>query len=99
MYVKNIIFGILPHVVVKMENIYQVLWIIQRLCVMRLNFNEKKATYKTQNFYIFICIFINLHNINESCQYSLFSDKILNKTKTFITIFGFTNNNLKEILY
>ena len=99
MYVKKIIFGILPHVVVKMENIYQVLWIIQRLCVMRLNFNEKKATCKTQNFYIFICIFINLHNINESCQYSLFSDKILNKTKTFITIFGFTNNNLKEILY
>ena len=67
MYVKKIIFGILPHVVVKMENIYQVLWIIQRLCVMRLNFNEKKATHKTQNFYIFICIFINLHNINESC--------------------------------
>ena len=29
MYVKKIIFGILPHVVVKMENIYQVLWIIQ----------------------------------------------------------------------
>ena len=28
------------------------------------NFNEKKATCKTQNFYLFICIFINLHNIN-----------------------------------
>ena len=36
MYVKKIILGILPHEVVKMENIYQVLWMIQRLCVMRL---------------------------------------------------------------
>ena len=36
MYMKKIILGILPHEVVKMENIYQVLWMIQRLCVMRL---------------------------------------------------------------
>ena len=34
MYVKKIIFGILLHVVVKMENIYQVLRMIRRLCVM-----------------------------------------------------------------
>ena len=35
-YVKKIIFGILLHVVVKMENIYPVLLMIQRLHVMKL---------------------------------------------------------------
>ena len=36
MYVKKITFAILLHVIAKMENIYQVLWITQRLCVMKL---------------------------------------------------------------
>ena len=36
MYVKKIMFGILLHVIVKIENIQQVLWIIQRLGVMKL---------------------------------------------------------------
>ena len=36
MYVKKIIFGILLHVVVKMENIQEVLWMIQQLRVMKL---------------------------------------------------------------
>ena len=36
MYVKKIIFGILLYVVAKMENVWQVLWMIQRLCVMKL---------------------------------------------------------------
>ena len=35
-YVKKIIFGILLHVISKMENILQVLWIIQRLRVVKL---------------------------------------------------------------
>ena len=35
-YVKKIIFGILLHVISKMENILQVLWIIQRLRVVQL---------------------------------------------------------------
>ena len=34
--VKNVMFGILVHVVVKTENIKQVLWMIQRLCVTKL---------------------------------------------------------------
>ena len=34
--VKKIMFGIILHVIVKMENIQQVLWLIQRLCVMEL---------------------------------------------------------------
>ena len=36
MYVKKIMFGILLHVVVKMENIQQVLLLTQRLSVMKL---------------------------------------------------------------
>ena len=36
MYVKNAMFGILLHVIVKMENTQQVLSMIQRLCVMKL---------------------------------------------------------------
>ena len=35
-YVKNIMFGILLPVFVKMENIQQVLWMIQQLFVMKL---------------------------------------------------------------
>ena len=36
MYVKKIMFGILLYVVIKIENIYQVLWMIHQLCVMKL---------------------------------------------------------------
>ena len=35
-YVKNIIFGILLHVFVEMENILQLLWMIKPLRVMKL---------------------------------------------------------------
>ena len=36
MYMKKIMFGIMLHVVVKMGNIWQVLWMIQRLRLMKL---------------------------------------------------------------
>ena len=36
MYVEKIMFGILLHVVEKMENIWQVLWEIQLLRVIKL---------------------------------------------------------------
>ena len=36
MYVEKIMFGILLHLIVKMENIQQVLWMIQLLFVMKL---------------------------------------------------------------
>ena len=65
MYVKNIIFGILLHVVVKKENIQRVFLddsaitcdeIIEsydeETNTISANFNKKKVTYKTQNFYI-----------------------------------------------
>ena len=35
-YAKKIIFGIMLHVIVKIENIYQVLWMIQRLDMMEI---------------------------------------------------------------
>ena len=38
-YVKNIMFGILLHLVVKIKNIWQVLWIIQQLYVMLITYN------------------------------------------------------------
>ena len=36
MYAKKTMFGILLHVIVKMDNIYQVLWMIQQLCMLKL---------------------------------------------------------------
>ena len=36
MYIKKIMFGILVNVFVKMENIQQTLWMIQRLSTMKL---------------------------------------------------------------
>ena len=36
MYVIKIMFGILLHVIVKMENIWLVLWMIQQFLVMKL---------------------------------------------------------------
>ena len=43
MYVKKFIFRILLHVVVKIENIQQILWMIQRLCAMKLeSYTTKK---------------------------------------------------------
>ena len=36
MDMKKIMFGIILRVIVKMENIWQVLWLIHRLCVMEL---------------------------------------------------------------
>ena len=43
MYVKKIMFGILLHVIVKMENIRQVLWMIQRLHAMKLQSHTIKT--------------------------------------------------------
>ena len=65
-YVKKTMFAIMLHVIAKLENIQEVLWIIQQLCVIKLysrtmkkqtistNFNEKKGISKTHNFYILL---------------------------------------------
>ena len=36
MHGKKIMFGILQHVILEMENILQVLWMIQQFCVIKL---------------------------------------------------------------
>ena len=42
MYVKKIMFGILLHIFVKIKNIYQLLWMIQRLHVMKSYYDTMK---------------------------------------------------------
>ena len=49
------------------------------------NFNEKSILQNKQFLY-FTCIFINYYSIIDSCQYLLLFDKILQETKTSITI-------------
>ena len=59
MYVKKIMFGILLHMIMKMENIYWEWWMIQSLSVIKsydkeiktipISFNEKEVTCKTQS--------------------------------------------------
>ena len=93
-----ITFGILLHSVVKMENIQQELWMIQRLRVMKLQSHLKKkqklfqeilrrtkqpVKRKTSIFYLF---FINCYSIIHSSQCLLLFDKISSETKTSITI-------------
>ena len=51
MYVKKkIMSGILVHVIVKMENIQHVLWIIQRLYVLKLQMRTRSRTRKKNIF-------------------------------------------------
>ena len=68
MCVKKIIYGLLLHAVVKMENIWQVLCIVHTTKKQNFltNFNEKKATCKIQNLY-FTCIFTDYYSIIDSC--------------------------------
>ena len=42
MYVQKIMFGILLHIFVKIKNIYQLLWMIQRLHVMKSYYDTMK---------------------------------------------------------
>ena len=43
MYVKKVIFRIILYVILKMENIYRILWVNQQLCVMKLLDGDTKA--------------------------------------------------------
>ena len=53
--------------------------------VFPTNFNEKKQNLWNTKFLYFTNLFINCCCIFDSCQYLLLSDKILSKTKIFIT--------------
>ena len=50
-YVKTIMFGILVHVFVKMENIQQY---DEEIKTISTTFNEKNITCKAKNFYILV---------------------------------------------
>ena len=92
MYVKKIMFGILLHVIVKMENIQQELWVIQRLCVILQSYTRKKQILMKKKLPVkhkismFCLLFIKSYSIIDCCQYLLLSNKISSKTKTFIAI-------------
>ena len=43
MYVKKVIFEIILYVILKMENIQQILWVNQQLCVIKLLDGHTKA--------------------------------------------------------
>ena len=49
-------------------------------------------------FIYFTCIFINYSGVIDNCWYLLLFDKILRKTKTFLS-FHVRNNELKEIMH
>ena len=66
-YLKKIIFRILLHVIVKMQNIQQVLWMIHQLSAMKsqskktkekTKFNEKKVTCIMKNFNILLAFLL-----------------------------------------
>ena len=74
-YVKKIIFGILLHVPVEMVNLWQLLLLIQLLCVMKLlkkqrQFQQilmKKAASKTQNVHILLAFLLLLIAVSIYC--------------------------------
>ena len=102
MNVKKIMFETLLHVVVKMENIQQVLWMIQGSFVMKLQSHtmkmQKLSVMAAQEvfrqilmiflfFYLYFCrIFINYYIIINKWQYLRLSHKMSSKTKRFIII-------------
>ena len=109
--VKKIMFGILLHAIVKMENIQQLLWTIHQLChefiepydedvetelYDKTNFNENKATSKTQIIYILIAFSLVtaalLTAATTHCYLIKYQEKQLIR-------FHHTNNELKEKFY
>ena len=102
MNVKKIMFETLLHVIVKMENIQQVLWMIQGSFVMKLQSHtmkmQKLSVMAAQEvfrqilmiflfFYLYFCrIFINYYIIINKWQYLRLSHKMSSKTKRFIII-------------
>ena len=66
MYVKNIMFGILLHVIMKMENMDDSAITCDEVIesndeetkTIPINFNEKNITCKAQNFYVSLAFFL-----------------------------------------
>ena len=106
-YLKKIMFGILLHLVGKMDNylaniMYDsvIMWdeIIEETKPIPTNFNEKKVACKTQDFYslrAFLLITITLL-IAVSMYCYLIKYRVKQK---HLLPFHVTNNELKEIFY
>ena len=101
-------FGILVHAVVKMKNIQQVLWMIQGLCVTKLqshltklygkiNLNEKKKMIcKTKHFYILLAFLLITMTLLMSVSIYCYLLKYRAKQKHLLRD---KNNELKQILF
>ena len=73
-YVKNNMIRIMLHVIVKIKNFYQVLWMIQLSFMMKLRtwtrklsrktekqvLMKKNITFETQNFYILLAFLLSI---------------------------------------
>ena len=64
----------------------------------KTNFNEKKATSKTQNFYILLAFFLITTALLIAVSIYCYLIKYQAKRKHLLP-FHFTNNKLKEITY
>ena len=103
---KTIIFGILLHVVTKMKNMITSEEIVdieakQNVEVtktFRVNFNKKKITYKTQNFYSSLTFILTTIALLIAISIYCYLIKYLAKRKYLLT-FHSANNELKKLIY
>ena len=84
MYVQNIMFGVQLLVIMKMENIQQVLWMTQRLHVIKLPRIIGKLFDETKTI---------LTNFDEKQKYFLLPDHQL--VENLILVFGFYESTKK----
>ena len=111
MYVKKIIFGIVLHVVVKMEKYLASVMDDSAIAhdeiiesydeeakTFPTNFNVKKVECKTQNFYILLAFL--LITLELLIDVSIYCYLIKHQAKQkHLLPFHFTNNELKEVMY
>ena len=109
-YVKKIIFAILLHVVAKMVDIQQILWMILWLGVMKLQRQTKKqkqfkqilikknATCETKNLYIVLAFLLITITLLIAVSIYRYLIKYKAKQKHLLS-FYITNNELKEVVY
>ena len=102
---KKIIFGILLHVVAKMENIQLALRMIQQLRVIKSQKKQKQIeeillikACKIQNFYVLLAILSIAIALLIAVDISCYLVKYRANQKHLLP-FHDTNNELKQVLY
>ena len=63
------------------------------------NFNEKKPTLKTRNFYILLAVLCITIALLIAASINCYLRKYQQKTKKHLSTFYVTNNKLKEVMY